>query len=407
MRQRTGPLARREFRIYFAGNLASNIGTWVANVALGVYMLELTGSSFWVGVVNAALFVPVIFFALPAGALADRTDRLRLLRTSQVFAGALAGLLALLVSLDAAPRLVVVLIAAGWGVSIAVAIPAMQAMVPSLVPHGELAEAIGMNALTFNVARAIGPVLAAVTLTTLGTTFAFGLNALSYAAIVAALLAIRRPPFLRESSGPPGPPREGLVYAWRHLRTRTMLLAVMAISVSLDPITTLSPALARSYGLATGGAGWIVSSWGLGAVLGITAGRRLINQMSKRGLGWAGLIGQAAGMAALGAAPNVAAAIPAGILTGFGYITAVITFTTAIQTDVPERLRGRVMALWTISFLGPRVAAAVVDGALADAFGPHVAASCFALPALVAAWFVRRTTPPAGAEPVVAPAPPA
>jgi predicted MFS family arabinose efflux permease len=186
-----------------------------------------------------------------------------------------------------------------------------------------------------------------------------------------------------------------------------MLLAVMAISVSLDPITTLSPALARSYGLATGGAGWIVSSWGLGAVLGITAGRRLIQYMTKHGLGWAGLIGQAAGMAALGAAPNVAAAIPAGILTGFGYITAVITFTTAIQTDVPERLRGRVMALWTISFLGPRVIAAVVDGALADAFGPHLAASSFAVPALVAAWFVHRTTPPARAEPVVAPAPPA
>ena len=143
-----------------------------------------------------------------------------------------------------------------------------------------------------------------------------------------------------------------------------------------------------------------MSAWGAGAVLGITAGRRLIATMTSRGLGWAGLIGQAAGMAALGASPSVAAAIPAGVLTGFGYITATIAFTTTIQSDVPERLRGNVMALWTVAFLGPRVAAAVVDGALADRFGPHVAAACFALPVLGAAWFVRRYTPPAGTEPV-------
>ena len=123
--------------------------------------------------------------------------------------------------------------------------------------------------------------------------------------------------------------------------------------------------------------------------------------MTSGGFGWAGLIGLSAGMALLGAAPGIAAAIPAGVLTGFGYITATITFTTTIQADVPEQLRGRVMALWTVAFLGPRVVAAVVDGSLADAVGPHVTAAVFALPALGAAWFVRRTSPPPpGAEPV-------
>lgn len=400
MRKVSGPLARREFRLYFAGNVASNVGSWLANVALGVYVLDLTGSSFWVGLTNAALFVPVILFALPAGALADRTDRMRLLRVSQIAACGFATLLALLVGLDEANRYVVVVIAVGLGLTIAVAIPAMQSMIPSLVPHQELNEAIGLNALTFNLARALGPVIAAATYTAIGATFAFSLNALSYAPLIVALIVIRRPPFPREMDGAGGSVREGLSYAWNHTRTRTMLLAVMAVAVSLDPITTVSPALAREYGLATGSAGWIVSSWGAGAVLGITLGRRWIRFTSTRGLGWVGLLGQATGLFALGLAPSIGAAIPAALLTGFGYITATIAFVTTIQSDVPERLRGRVMAMWTASFLGPRVIAAVVDGALADAFGPHLATAVFAAPAVLAAWFVRRTVPPRRVEPV-------
>lgn len=394
MRRISGPLARREFRIYFLGNVSSNVGTWLANVALGVYMLDLTGSSFWVGLTNAALFVPVLLFAIPAGALADRRDRLRVLTAAQILSGSLATVLAVLVALDAANRYAVVAIAAGLGMSIAIGLPAMQSLVPSLVPPGEMAEAIGLNALTFNLARAVGPVIAAVTIAAAGVGLAFAINAASYVALIAALIVIGTPPFLREREDGANRMRDGIVFAWRHKRTRTMLLAVMAMAVSLDPIMTLSPALADSYGLRTGGAGWIVSAWGGGAVLAITAGRRWMSYATKHGLGWAGLIGQAAGLLALAAAPGIAAAIPASILVGAGYITAAITFTTAIQEDVPERLRGRVMALWSVSFLGPRVIASVIDGALADAFGPQVAVASFAAPALAFAYLLRRMTPP-------------
>ena len=400
MRQRTGPLARREFRLYFAGNLASNVGTWLSNVALSVYVRDLTGSSYWVGLTNSALFVPVLLFAIPSGALADRTNRMRLLARSQILACGLASILTILVIVHSANRYAVVGIAAGLGVTIALAIPAMQAMIPSLVPFDELPEAIGLNALTFNLARALGPVLAAATITTIGVTWAFGLNALSFVPLVVALMVIGRPPFQREAEGPPGPMLEGLRYAWNHRRTRTMLLAMIAVSVSLDPITTVSPALARSYGLATGSAGWIVSAWGAGAVVGITLGRRFIVYVTRHGAGWAGLLLQAAGLAGIGAAPAIAGAIPAALLTGFGYITCAIAFVTTIQNDVPERLRGRVMALWTVSFLGPRVVSAVIDGALADKYGPHVATALFALPALAAAVFVRNTEPPERVEPV-------
>ncbi|MGH2784574.1 MAG: MFS transporter [Actinomycetota bacterium] len=400
MRRLDGPLARREFRTYFLGNLSSNVGTWLANVALGVYMLELTGSSFWVGLTNAALFIPTLLFAIPAGALADRKDRLRVLTGTQILSGALATLLAVLVVLGVANRYVVVAIAVGLGMSIAIGLPAMQSLVPSLVPPVEMAEAIGLNALTFNLARAVGPILAAITIAGAGVGLAFTVNAASYAALIYALVRIGTPPFLRERDTGTDRIRDGLVFAWRHKRIRTMLFAVMAMAISLDPILTLSPALAEDYGLPTGGAGWIVSAWGGGAVLGITAGRRWMSYATKHGLGWAGLIGQAAGLGALAAAPNIAAAIPAAVLVGAGYITAAISFTTAIQEDAPERLRGRVMALWSVSFLGPRVFGSVIDGALADAYGPHVAMASFTLPALVFAYLVRRMTPPRHTEPV-------
>lgn len=391
--RRRGPLARREFRTYFIGNLVSNSGNWLQNVTIGVFMLNLTGSSFWVGLAAAGLFLPSLALALPAGVLADRRDRRRILMGAQAAAALLAALLTALAAVDAANRYAVVAIAFGLGTAIAFSIPAMHAFVPSLVPPDELADAIGLNALTFNVARAVGPVLAAAVITTLGATWAFGLNTLSFLALIGALWAVRRPPFPRVMSRPGGTIAEGLRYAWDHRRTRVMLIAVAAISISLDPITTLAPALAESLGMATGGAGWIVSSWGGGAVLGLIAGRGLIRHMVEHGLGWIGLIAFTIGLTGLGAAPTVFLALPMGVLAGVGYITATISFTTTIQADVPEEFRGRVSSLWTLMFLGVRPFAAVLDGGLADAVGPHVTTIAFGAPALAAVWLVRRMTP--------------
>jgi predicted MFS family arabinose efflux permease len=238
---------------------------------------------------------------------------------------------------------------------------------------------------------------------TLGPAWAFGLNAVSYFALVAALTMIRKPPFPRAADRPPGPIREGIAYAWRHLRTRWMLLSIVAIGIALDPITTLSPALAQDLGIGRDGAGWIVAAWGGGAVLMILVAGRLIRAISEHGLGWVGLVALAAGVAGLGVAPTVWLAIPAAVLAGVGYITATMAFTTTIQQDVPESLRGRVSALWTLAFLGPRAIAGVVDGALGDLVGVRSTTVMFATVALVAAVLLRRVIAPKG-EPVPPPA---
>lgn len=391
------PLRRREFRLYFAGNLASNCGTWLQNAALSVYLFNLTGSSFWVGMASTALFVPVLLLALPAGALADRTDRLKLMQRSQAAAGVLAVLLTVLVAAGLATRYVVVAIAAATGVLWAAAIPSMQSLVPSLVPKQDLGRAIGLNSLTFNLARVIGPTLAAGALF-LGAAFAFGLNALSYFVLVLALGLIGTLPF-PHPRGTPGPALEGLRYAWEHRRTRNLLIGIMAISTTLDPITTLAPALVTSMGLPSGRAPLIFSAWGGGAVLGVTAGGRLLRRLSTYGRGWVGLPVLTIGMLLLAAAPSLPWAMGAGVVAGIGYIYATISFTTTIQTDVPEALRGRVSAIWTMSFLGPRVVSSLIDGALADMVGPHVATMLFAIPAVTVVPLARRALRPSLSEP--------
>ncbi|MFA5891504.1 MAG: MFS transporter [Actinomycetota bacterium] len=397
------PLRRREFRLYFAGNLVSNVGTWLNNVTLAVVMRDLTHSSFWVGITGLGLGVPVLLFALPAGVMADRYDRLRLLRRAQTGLALLAASVTVLLGLGLAGRWVLAAASFGFGLGIAVAIPTMQALIPLMVPRNELADAIGLNALTFNLARAFGPVLAAITLVTLGATWAFGFNTASYFALIAALALVGRVPFPRAADRPPGPMREAIAYAWRHLRTRWMLLAIAAIGTSLDPITTLSPALVEVFGMRTGSAGWIVGSWGAGSALMILVGRRGIRAATERGLGWAGLLALGIGLIGIGAAPVFWVALVACAVTGAGYITATMAFTTTIQRDVPESLRGRVSALWTLAFLGPRAVSGIVDGALADAVGPRWTTASFAVVALVAAVVLRRVETLRG-EPIPPPA---
>jgi MFS family permease len=385
-----GPLRRREFRLYFIGNLASNSGTWLQNAALSVFLFNLTRSSFWVGLASTALFVPVLILALPSGVLADRTDRLRLLRNTQLVAGSLAIALTILIGIHAANKFVVIFITAGLGACVAVAIPTMQSLLPSLVPGNELSQAIALNSLTFNIARMLGP-LAAAGAYLLGAAWAFGLNAVSFFILAVALTMIRQPPYPRPSEKP-GRIRDALTYAWQHRRTRARLLAIAGLSLALDPITTLSPALVRSYGLPSSRAPFIFAAWGAGAVLGVTLGGGLIRRLASRELGWAGLAVMAAGLVGLGAARSFVVALGTGLISGWGYITATVSFTTGIHADVPEALRGRVSALWTLAFLGPRAFSGAIDGALADRVGPHLAAALFALPALAAIWIASRVS---------------
>src|SRR3954452_7218782 len=173
-------LTDRNFWPYFAGNLASNCGSWFQNLAQALLIFILNGSTFLVGAGNFAQFSGAFVLAPWAGSAADRFDRRRLMIITQVVSVVITGCLAVLAAAGLATAPVVIVLALLLGACVAFYVPAMQALVPLLVPAHELAGAIALNSVTFNLARAIGPVVGALVIAHSGIAVAFGLNSVSY-----------------------------------------------------------------------------------------------------------------------------------------------------------------------------------------------------------------------------------
>ena len=324
-------LTDRTFGPYFFGNLASNIGTWFQQVTAAVVVFELTRSALVVGLVAVLQFLPSLLLAPWSGAAADRFDRRRLLIIAQTPAAVAAAVLAaitLTVGLDGFPYAWPVLAAAGViGIAQAFSVPAMQALVPGLVPETDLAQAVALNSVTFNLARAVGPALGAATLVALGPGVAFSVNAASFLALIVALIFIRSRPVAR-------PERASAWGGFRHLRTdpvmAALLVGVAALGFGADPVITLAPALADGLlGAAETAAergtlvGALVSMFGVGAVLAMLAVPASRDRIGHRGTAIAGLCVLAAGMICVALAPSPPWAMGAMAIGGFGFLLAV------------------------------------------------------------------------------------
>jgi len=378
-------LAHRDFRLFFVGNLISSSGTWLQNVAQGVLVLQLTGRSVMVGVTQGATFVPVLLLALHGGRLADRFDRRRLLIWTQVLAAVATGVLAVLAAKGLASVGVLIAVAVVLGIQYAVAIPASQALIPSLVPPEELGPAVGVASVTYNLARASGPLLSTVAITLLGFGLAFGLNSLSFVALAVAVAMIR--PRATTPRRETGSIREGVRFAWRTHQVRWLLLTITAISFATDPVFTLSPALAESvFHRTASDAGLLVAAFGGGAIVAaFTLSRYFRRAPAERiQVGMVSMGVLAGGLLLVAAVPSLSTAVAGLVAAGMGYLLAITTWTTGVQEAVSDDLRGRVMALWTLCFLGSRPIAAVIDGALADLWSPRIATAIMVAP-LVAA----------------------
>ena len=237
----------RNFGPYFAGNALSSSGTWFQNLAASLLVYRLTHSPFLLGVLNMAQFAPVLLLAPWTGLAADRFDRRRLLIVAELAAALLSGVLALLAWAGLAQVWVVILFALGLGVSSAYAAPAAGAIPGQLVDRHDLPSAVGLNSMTYNLARAVGPALAAVTVHALGIPAAFAVNSASYLALVAGLLVVHVRPQL------PVPREESrLLASLRFVRERPqllgLLLIVAAVGFASDPVNTEAPAFAHAFG---------------------------------------------------------------------------------------------------------------------------------------------------------------
>ena len=387
-------LRTRNFWPYFAGNLLSNCGTWFQNIAQAILVYRLTHSTFLVGVVNFAQFVGVFLLAPWAGSAADRFDRRRLIVVTQVIAAAVTAMLAALQGAGLATTPVVIGLVLVVGLTWAFAVPAIQAMVPDLVPPRLVPSALAMSSLTFNLSRAIGPVLGAAVVAHWGIGVAFGLNALSYLGLIAGLLAVRPRQAPRRSGAAPGW-RDSLRLVRNDSALLALLLVVAAISITQDPVSTLTPGFsAEVFRRADTMTGLLVGAFGAGAALAAaTAAGRARDPVRRLG---PGCLLMGLGMLGFALAPTLPFAFAALAVGGFFFMLTNTGATTALTLEVPPEQRGRVMALWSLCFLGTRPPASLVDGALASTAGLRPAAVALTVPVLaagVAMAVLRRRVP--------------
>jgi len=380
-------ISSRNFGPYFFGNALSSSGTWFQNLAAALLVYRLTHSAFLLGILNAAQFGPVLLLAPWIGLAADRFDRRRLLIATQLWATMLSGTLAGLAWSGDAHAWVVIVFALGLGVSSAYAAPASGALVGQLVSPRDLASAVALNSMTYNLARAIGPALAAVTVRTLGIPAAIAINSGSYLALVLGLTLVRPRPQER-------PPRDEtrLLASLRFVRERPKLLALLliiaAVGFGSDPVNTEAPAFAHAFGEVDTQAGYIIGVFGAGAVAAaFTVAGRVAGSRTRMATTLFLLGG---GMVALSVTPWLSLGYAFLFVAGFGYLASNTSATTRLQLDVHESQRGRIMALWSVAFLGLRPLASLLDGTIAGAFGVRVAGVCLAIPALAAAAVIVR-----------------
>ena len=375
-------LRTRNFWPYFAGNLLSNCGTWFQNIAQAILVYRLSHSTFLVGVVNFAQFVGVFLLAPWAGSAADRFDRRRLIVVTQVIAAAVTATLAGLQGAGLVTMPVVIGLVLVVGLTFAFAIPAIQAMVPDLVPQELVPSALAMSSLTFNLSRAIGPVLGAAVVAHWGIGVAFGFNALSYLGLIVGLMAVRPRQAPRRSGAAPSW-SDSLRLVRHDSALLALLLVVAAISITQDPVSTLTPGFsAEVFRRADTMTGLLVGAFGAGAALAAaTAAGRARDPVRRLG---PGCLLMGLGMLGFALAPTLPLAFVALAFGGFFFMLTNTGATTALTLEVPPEQRGRVMALWSLCFLGTRPPASLVDGALASTAGLRPAAVALTVPVLAA-----------------------
>jgi MFS family permease len=394
---RTGRLLiDRTFGPWFWGNVVSNSGNWLFNVVAAVVVFQLTRSALLVGLVSVAQFVPSVVLAPVTGALSDRLDRRRVLLWAQAGSAAAAAALAVVVvtmGVDGLPGAWPILVAAGGiGIGQAFAVTALNALVPALVDDTDLEAGVALTSLTFNLGRAAGPAASGLLLATFGAEVAFVVNAFSFLPLLLALLIIRPRSADEPADGTTEDlsARAGLRFVRDDRRVLLILVAVAAVGFAIDPVITLAPPLAEVLGGGDVLVSVMVTGFGVAAVPGALLSSRLQRRFGGLAVGRGGAAVVAVGLAVAAVAPIPAVAVAGFAVCGTGFVLAVTSVTSVLQRLIPDTVRGRVMALWSVAFLGSRPLAALVDGAASDRVGPRLTMSIAIAVALAAAALIGR-----------------
>jgi MFS family permease len=386
-------LGSRPFRLYFAGQVASASGTFVQQTAIGWLVLRLTGSAAELGLVLAVGGVPSLLFGPWGGTVADRVNLRRLLIGTQTAYGVLAALLWALAVAGKASVAVIVAISVAGGVVQIVDSPARQAFVGSLVMPEDLSSAVSLNGVVMNSARVVGPALAGVLIVTIGTTPCFAVNALSYLAVIAALVMLHplRPGVRRRATGGV---RAGLRYAASRQQLWLPLVMMALVGLLAFNFPVILPVLASHTFHGNGGTYGLLSTMlSVGSVAG-SLGVGLIRHPRRQYL-MATALAFGAFLAATAGAPDVAVACLTLLATGAAAFSFVTLCSTTLQLHSSSAYRGRIMALWVYVYIGTSPVGSIITGAIISAAGVRAALLTGAAACLVAAAIASRVhTPP-------------
>lgn len=365
-------LRHADYRLFFAGQSASLVGTWMQGVAQSWLVLQLTDSAFRLGLINTLQFLPLLLFALVGGAVADRLPKRRLLIGTQMALAAQALLLAALVAGGRVEYWQVGVLALAMGLVNTLDLPARQSLVAELVGPDDVASAVSLNSAAFNSARVIGPAIAGLLIARYGIAPAFLVNGLSFSIVVLALLRLRGGRVARPRRGTSilADVREGLRYAHATPVIRQTLTLLLVVSVCVFNFNVFVPLLSRNVlGLDARGFGLLMGAVGVGAVSGALTLGFLGRRAPARGVIVATAAVACTAVVVLGTVRHAGLAAAVLIVVGYAAIITMASCNTTLQLAARDEFRGRVMSLFTLVFGGTFPIGAFCMGAAAERWG--------------------------------------
>ncbi|HUP65211.1 MAG TPA: MFS transporter [Thermoanaerobaculia bacterium] len=381
-------LRHKNYRLFFFGQLISLIGTWMQSVAQSWLIYRLTDSALLLGLIGFASNIPVFFIAPLGGALADRVSRRDILIATQTASMLLAAILAALTLTGVVKPWHLFVLASSLGIINGFDIPARQSFAVEMVGREDLVNAIALNSTIFNAARVAGPAVAGILVAWIGEGWCFFGNAVSYVAVLAGLLLMRLPPVPRveRSEGALSHLVEGFRFAAATGPIRALLLLLTVLSFTGMPYSVLMPIFAEEIlGSGPRGLGILMGATGVGALLGSIS---LATRRTVIGLGrWVARAGVAFGLCLTAFSLSRSFWLSVVILLPVGYsmIVAMASSNTLIQAMVPDALRGRVMAVYSMVFMGGAPMGALLAGSMAERIGAPATVALGAGMAVVAA----------------------
>lgn len=387
-------LRHRNFRLFYFGQMISVIGFWVQNVAQAWVVLELTNSPFLLGLVTFVQFLPNLFFSLVAGVFADRFSRRTLIVGTQTGFMVLAFLLTVLSGSHVLRYWHIVSISSLMGILHAVDIPARQAFLVEMVGRENLSNAIALNSSMFNAARVLGPALGGIVLARYGATTCFLLNAVSYLFVILGLVAmtIEKRLIVTQKKDMLGQIKDGMNYIKMTPSVLIPMALLAAVSVSAMNFGVLVPVFARNVlGQGPEGFGVLLSSLGIGSLTGAIVLVFFSNHGNQTKFLWAGAVGLSLFQILLG---QMQWYWPSAVLlmgAGWSMVNLSASVNSIIQMQVPDELRGRVMSVYSLAFIGLASVGGMLAGAVARWFGATAAFTAGGSLALLATlWLARR-----------------